>query len=144
MVIAKKAAQLDRVLRVGLDVLAEVRRSNLLLPLEQELDVRGEWDPGALQRVEVGLGSKPPCGPQPTQPVPAGFDYDRWLGPAPWAPYTAKRCHWNFRWILDYSGGQLTDWGAHFIDVAHWGMGTERTGPVEVHGTGNFPGLGTL
>ena len=97
---------------------------------------------GALQRVEVGLGSKPPCEPQPTQPVPAGFDYDRWLGPAPWAPYTAKRCHWNFRWILDYSGGQLTDMGAHEIDIAHWGMGVDGTGPVRVTGTGEFPSDG--
>ncbi|KPJ70013.1 MAG: hypothetical protein AMS14_11190 [Planctomycetes bacterium DG_20] len=73
------------------------------------------------------------------EPIPEDFDYDMWLGPAPWAPYTYNRCHWNFRWNLDYSGGQLTDWGAHFIDVAHWGMGTERTGPVEVTGTGAFP-----
>jgi len=94
---------------------------------------------GALQRVEVGLGSKPPCDPQPTQPVPAGFDYDRWLGPAPAAPYTEKRCHWNFRWILDYSGGQLTDNGAHHIDIAHWGMDVDRTGPVRVTGVGEFP-----
>jgi len=94
---------------------------------------------GPLRRVEVGLGSKPSCGPQPAQPIPAGFDYDRWLGPAPWAPYTAKRCHWNFRWILDYSGGQLTDMGAHDIDIAHWGMDLDRTGPVRVAGTGVFP-----
>ena len=97
---------------------------------------------GRLKRVEVGLGSKPACGPQPAQPVPEGFDYDRWLGPAPWAPYTANRCHWNFRWILDYSGGQLTDMGAHDIDIAHWGMGADRTGPVSVAGAGEFPADG--
>jgi predicted dehydrogenase len=62
-----------------------------------------------------------------------------WLGPAPWAPYTEKRCHWNFRWILDYSGGQVTDWGAHHIDIAHWGMDCDDTGPVEVVGSGVFP-----
>jgi predicted dehydrogenase len=73
------------------------------------------------------------------EPVPSGFDYDRWLGPAPAAPYTYNRCHWNFRWNLDYSGGMVTDWGAHFIDMAHWGMGTEETGPVEVEGRGRFP-----
>jgi len=72
-------------------------------------------------------------------PVPEGFDYNRWLGPAPEAPYTLDRCHWTFRWNLDYSGGQLTDWGAHFIDMAHWGMGTELTGPIEIEGTGKFP-----
>jgi len=72
-------------------------------------------------------------------PVPKGFDYERWLGPAPWAPYTEKRCHWNFRWILDYSGGQLTDMGAHDIDIAHWGMDADDTGPLDVEGTGEFP-----
>lgn len=103
---------------------------------------------GKLRRVEVAIGPgfKPPSkdtvyhiAPQPTEPVPKGFDYDRWLGPAPWAPYTTNRCHWNFRWILDYSGGQVTDWGAHHIDIAHWGMGRDDTGPVEVSGKGVFP-----
>lgn len=104
---------------------------------------------GKLLRVEVGigLGYKPAPGeptvfgiePQPVMPVPQGFDYNMWLGPAPWVPYTEKRCHWNFRWILDYSGGQVTDWGAHHIDIAHWGMDCDGTGPVEVVGKGIFP-----
>ncbi|MHC4110970.1 MAG: Gfo/Idh/MocA family protein [Planctomycetota bacterium] len=64
--------------------------------------------------------------------VPEGFNYDMWLGPAPWAPYCPARCHVNFRWILDYSGGQVTDWGGHHPDIAQWGMGTEKTGPVEI------------
>jgi len=72
-------------------------------------------------------------------PPPKGFDYDMWLGQAPWAPYCPARCHWNFRWILDYSGGQLTDWGAHLIDIAQWGNNTEDSGPVEVEGKGEFP-----
>ena len=104
---------------------------------------------GKLQRVEVGInpGYNEPgiretlykMGPQPVMPVPEGFDYDLWLGPAPWAPYTARRCHWNFRWILDYSGGQVTDAGAHDIDIAHWGMDCDDSGPVEVSGQGIFP-----
>jgi len=104
---------------------------------------------GRLKRVEVGIGSgyKPGPGqptvyridPQPVMPIPEDFDYEMWLGPAPRAPYTEKRCHWNFRWILDYSGGQVTDWGAHHIDIAHWGMGCDDTGPIEVVGTGKFP-----
>ncbi|MBL7154372.1 MAG: Gfo/Idh/MocA family oxidoreductase [Phycisphaerae bacterium] len=103
---------------------------------------------GKLRKVEVGIGPgfKSPTEPtvdriepQPVQPIPEGFDYEMWLGPAPWAAYTQKRCHWNFRWILDYSGGQVTDWGAHHIDIAHWGMGCDDTGPVEVVGNGEFP-----
>jgi len=66
------------------------------------------------------------------EPVPEGFNYDRWLGPAPYAPYCPARCHVNFRWLLDYSGGQVTDWGGHHPDIAQWGMGTEKTGPVEI------------
>jgi predicted dehydrogenase len=97
---------------------------------------------GKVQRVEVGLPTAPTIEPQPRMPVPGGLDYQRWLGPAPWAPYTEKRCHWNFRWILDYSGGQVTDTGAHDIDIAHWGMGLDHTGPIEVEGSGEFPSDG--
>ena len=72
--------------------------------------------------------------------MPAGFDYDLWLGPAPDAPYAPARCHVNFRWIYDYSGGQVTDWGGHHPDCAQWGMGTELTGPIEIRNAkGVFP-----
>ena len=97
---------------------------------------------GKLKYVEVGIGQGHTIDPQPEMPVPPGFDYEMWLGPAPWEPYTEKRCHWNFRWILDYSGGQVTDWGAHHIDIAQWGMGADHTGPVEVEGQGEFPQYG--
>lgn len=73
------------------------------------------------------------------QPVPVGFDYEMWLGQAPEAPYAPARCHGSYRWIRDYSGGRLTDWGAHLIDLAQWANDSERTGPVEVRGTGKFP-----
>ncbi|QDV35758.1 Gfo/Idh/MocA family protein [Tautonia plasticadhaerens] len=93
---------------------------------------------GELKRVLVGLpGGRPNLAGEggddkKTAPVPEGFEYDSWLGPAPEAPYAPARCHVNFRWILDYSGGQITDWGGHHPDCAQWGMGTERTGPVEI------------
>ncbi len=72
-------------------------------------------------------------------PVPGGFDYDMWLGPAPRVPYVPNRCHWNFRWVSDYSGGQLTDWAGHHCDIAQWGMNTELTSPVEIEGVAHFP-----
>jgi predicted dehydrogenase len=94
---------------------------------------------GKVHTIRVELPSGPKTAGDPTpMPVPEGFDYDMWLGPAPWAPYTKGRCHWNFRWILDYSGGMLTDWGAHLLDSAQWGNNTEYTGPVEVEGKGVF------
>jgi hypothetical protein len=94
---------------------------------------------GKIHTIKVELPSGPdrPGNPQP-MPVPDGFDYDMWLGPAPWAPYAKDRCLYDFRWILDYSGGELTDWGAHLLDGAQWGNDTEHTGPVEVEGKGVF------
>ena len=89
-----------------------------------------------MKTVKVGLpGGRPDLngefGGKEPRPVPEGFEYDVWLGPAPEAPYAPDRCHVNFRWVLDYSGGQITDWGGHHPDCAQWGMGTELTGPVE-------------
>lgn len=70
----------------------------------------------------------------PAQPVPPGFDWNMWLGPAPWAPYHPDRCvdlwhWWNWR---DYSGGLMTDRGAHDYDIVQWGLGMDGSGPVEV------------
>ena len=98
---------------------------------------------GKLQRIEVILPRQPNVPGDPTpQPVPAGFDYDMWLGPAPEAPYTKDRIFFNFRWIQDYSGGIICDWGAHLFDTAQWANDTERSGPVEVEGTGTYWGGG--
>lgn len=100
---------------------------------------------GKLQTVRCGLpGGRPDFGKtadrKKPEKVPEGFDYDRWLGPAPKAEYAPARCHVNFRWIYDYSGGQVTDWGGHHPDCAQWGMGTELTGPVEIRNAkGVFP-----
>ena len=65
-------------------------------------------------------------------PVPQGFNYNFWLGPAYEAPYCPARVGVNFRWNLDYSGGQITDWSGHHPDIAQWGMNTENTGPVKI------------
>ncbi|HEV56118.1 MAG TPA: gfo/Idh/MocA family oxidoreductase [Phycisphaerales bacterium] len=92
---------------------------------------------GKLQRIEVILPKQPnrPGDPTP-QPVPPELDYDMWLGPAPYAPYTKDRVHFNFRWIWDYSGGIICDWGTHLFDTAQWANDTERSGPVEIEGVG--------
>lgn len=95
---------------------------------------------GELQRVICGLpGGTPDFGRtgnrKKPEPIPKGFHYDMWLGPAPEAPYSPARCHVNFRWILDYSGGQVTDWGGHHPDIAQWGMNTEKTGPIGITNT---------
>ncbi|HWI55964.1 MAG TPA: Gfo/Idh/MocA family oxidoreductase [Bacillota bacterium] len=94
---------------------------------------------GKLQRIEVILPRQPNTAGDPTpQPVPKDLDWEMWLGPAPYAPYTKDRVHFNFRWIWDYSGGIICDWGTHLFDTAQWANDTERSGPVEVEGTGTF------
>jgi len=86
------------------------------------------------------------CPPQPAMPVPEELDYDLWLGPAPHAPYTEKRVHPRESYdrpgwmrVRDYCDGMISNWGAHLNDIAQWGNGTDRTGPVEVEGAGQFP-----
>ena len=70
-------------------------------------------------------------------PVPEGFDYEMWLGPAPSAPYHKDRCFYRFRFIIDYSGGQTTNFGAHCNGLAQWALGADRSGPVEFEDLGS-------
>jgi len=104
---------------------------------------------GEVKHVEVGLGTDPGCGDEPQMPVPANLNYDMWLGSTPSVYYTEKRVHPQ----NDYSrpgwlrceqlgAGMITGWGAHHIDIAHWGMGTEFTGPIELEGQAEFPKSG--
>ncbi len=99
---------------------------------------------GKAHRVEVGL----PAGytdfsgladQDDIAPVPSGLDYDRWLGPAPYAAYSPARVHKNWRWNLDYGGGNLMDWVGHHVDIANWGLALDETGPLEVEASGEFP-----
>jgi len=76
------------------------------------------------------------------EPVPAGLDWDMWLGPAPWRPYTSLGCHYNFRFISESAYGQVTNWGAHYLDIGQWALDMDGSGPVEVEGRGEFPSSG--
>lgn len=93
---------------------------------------------GKVKYVEVGLPTGGGTDVKKVQPVPEHLDWDFWLGPAPWVPYRGVS-HWDWRWIMDYSGGQLTDWAGHHVDIAHWGLGLDRTGPQEIEGRGVYP-----
>lgn len=91
-----------------------------------------------INAVDPGPGWKP-------MPVPEGFDYEMWLGPAPAAPYHKDRCLYRFRFNLDYSGGQVTNFGAHSNDAAQWALGMDHSGPVEVEDLGaEWPPKGSL
>lgn len=97
---------------------------------------------GQIKRVETRLPTGPTGGPFGVKPVPGEFDWDMWLGPAYWTEYVTERTHGNFRWWLEYSGGMMTDWGAHHNDIAQWGLGVDRSGPVRIEATGKAPDPG--
>lgn len=98
---------------------------------------------GKLQRVQCAIGGAPTSPELPVATPPKHFDWDRWVGPAPMTDYrylagarnevkSWSRTHYEFRWWYEYSGGKLTDWGAHHVDIATWGMDKTDTGPVSV------------
>jgi len=102
---------------------------------------------GKVRRIEVGLPSghydfAKTFGQEAITPPPPELDYDFWVGPAPYVPYCKARVHMNWRWSTDFGGGQLMDWIGHHGDIAHWGMGWDYDGPVEVEGRGEFPTQG--
>jgi predicted dehydrogenase len=94
---------------------------------------------GKIKEVFVSVGGPPIDCNLPAEPVPAGLDWDFWLGPAPYRPYNSDIAPgreykgWpNFRAYRDYAGGGMTDWGAHHFDIAQWGLGMDGSGPVEI------------
>jgi myo-inositol 2-dehydrogenase / D-chiro-inositol 1-dehydrogenase len=104
------------------------QRSNKLFRLACEL-VRNDRI-GKLTEVTVFLPAGLREGPFKPEPVPDGFHWDYWLGQAPQVEYLKERCHQTFRWWFDYSGGPVTDWGAHHNDSARWAIGLD--GPTEI------------
>ena len=102
---------------------------------------------GKITRVEVGLpsgnGDAAKNAPfmMPSDP-PAGLDYDTWIGPSKMMLYVQARVHGNWRWNYNTGGGQLMDWVGHHCDIAHWGLGFDSTGPLEIDGHGEFPPVG--
>jgi predicted dehydrogenase len=90
---------------------------------------------GKLARVEVGtLGNfdKPRPKPQDLGKPPAHLDYELYVGPAQWFDYDSRVTHYNWRWVLNFGGGNLMDWVGHYLDIAHWGANRDNTGPVKV------------
>jgi predicted dehydrogenase len=92
---------------------------------------------GPIHKVTVGIDGSPTGGPFPVAEPPAELDWEMWLGQAPAVPYREKRCHYEFRWWYEYSGGKFTDWGAHHVDIAQWALGEDEQGkgPVRIDGT---------
>jgi len=98
---------------------------------------------GTVRAIQVGLPgpnftdrAKPLSVPD-SEPPPE-LDYDMWLGPAPWRPYNKNRVHYLFRFFWDYSGGQMTNWGAHHLDIVQWALGMDASGPLDIEGWAEF------
>jgi len=105
---------------------------------------------GKLHTVHIGLPSDPAGGNTAEMPIPENLNYDMWLGSTPYIYYTLDRVHSQTDpdsrggWLRleQFGAGMITGWGVHHIDIAHWGMNTELTGPVEIEGTAEFPKTG--
>lgn len=104
---------------------------------------------GRLKAVEVHLPGDPSGGNSEEMPVPKSFNYDAWLGQTPYVPYTVDRVHPQQGydrpgWLRceQFGAGMITGWGAHHFDIAHWAMGTEYSGPIEISGKADFPTTG--
>jgi predicted dehydrogenase len=104
---------------------------------------------GKLQKVTCAIGGAPSSGELPKVDVPTGLNWEMWLGQTPLVDYVSSekpekgypqsRCHYEFRWWYEYSGGKMTDWGAHHVDIAQWAAGMENSGPVSIEGTATHP-----
>ncbi len=102
---------------------------------------------GKLKEVHIGLPADPPGGITTEMPLPEGLDYDKWLGSTPYIYYTQDRVHHptdldsrpGWLRLEQFGAGMITGWGVHHIDIAHWGMDTELTGPIEITGAAQFP-----
>ncbi|MEZ6045289.1 MAG: Gfo/Idh/MocA family oxidoreductase [Planctomycetaceae bacterium] len=93
---------------------------------------------GKLQRVTCATDKNPTGGPFKPMPVPEHFNWNLWQGQTPDVPYLAERSHYTFRWWREYSGGKMTDWGAHHIDIAQWAIDSL---PVEINGRAKYPDI---
>jgi predicted dehydrogenase len=127
--LAKVVRETGRIVQVG-----SWQRSDERFRLAVEMVRAGRL--GKLQRVDVVLGKNVTSGSFVPRTPPAHLNWDLWQGQTPDVPYIEERTHYTFRWWYEYSGGQMTDWGAHHVDIAQWAIDSY---PIEIDGTARFP-----
>ena len=132
--VARVARETRKVFQVGTQQRTEY---NGRFRLAAELVRNGRI--GRVNRVTTLIGTNPVGGPFQVRPVLEGLDWNFWKGPTADVEYTPERCHYQFRWWYEYSGGKMTDWGAHHNDIAQWALGMDESGPISVRGTGAAP-----
>jgi myo-inositol 2-dehydrogenase / D-chiro-inositol 1-dehydrogenase len=132
--ICRVAKETGRVIQVGTQQRTEMAQRFL-----KAIAIVKSGRLGQTLTATCSIGGAPGQGPFPTSPPPATLDWDFWQGQASAVPYCPQRCHGNFRWWLEYSGGKMTDWGAHHVDIAQWALGADHTGPIEIEGEGVLP-----
>ena len=125
----KATRKYDRIFQTG-----NMQRSDARYRLACEVVRNGRL--GKVHTVEARIGDNPVGGPFAPTEAPKDLDWDLWKGPTPDVAYIKEKCHYTFRWWYEYSGGKLTDWGAHHNDIAQWGLGKDGTGPISVTATG--------
>ncbi|MFN5973377.1 MAG: Gfo/Idh/MocA family protein [Planctomyces sp.] len=134
--IRKVLEETKRVFQVGTQ-----QRSEMALRFLHAVAMVREGRIGELKTVTCAIGGAPSSGEIPVAEIPKELNWDMWLGQAPLTDYRFKatngrygnsRCHYEFRWWYEYSGGKMTDWGAHHVDIAAWAFNLENTGPVKV------------
>jgi len=153
LTIAEGRAMADVVQRTGRILqLGSQQRSDIQFRLACELVRNGRI--GRIKEIFIGLPVDPPGGEEREMPVPSNLNYDAWLGSTPVVPYTEQRVHPQSAdlkvrydrpgWLRleQFGAGMITGWGAHHIDIAHWAMGTEHSGPVEIVADARFPTKG--
>jgi predicted dehydrogenase len=123
--LVRAVRETNRIFQVG-----SQQRSSANFRLACELVRNGRL--GRIQAIETHIGENTTGGPFATAAVPAGLDWNFWQGQTPQVDFVPQRCHHSFRWWYEYSGGKMTDWGAHHNDIAQWALGMDTSGPAEI------------